>query len=237
MDSDQNDEEEIDYDNICLICSKEMPLKYRILGDKAKETVINASKKRVDNKFKTIEKIDKLKLHKACYTYYTDEAILSAKAKLKLLREKKSACARNEKNPDFYNFKEACFICDKTHTRNKHVPDNGTVENMVTHLKQKKVLNEEENFLLLRLTVLVDNFADLQCFYHYSCYTKFYRFQSTKVSGPQMSEKMKKVFDFVVDFMLKNKHECQFSVNRILKKFEGDSSVDIRSLKSTIYDE
>lgn len=106
---------------------------------------------------------------------------------------------------------------------------------MIEYLNNKSDLSDVNTDLLQRLNTLVNTFANSNCWYHHSCYTKFYYYSSDKLRGRQMGENMQKVLKFVIDYILLNKDECQFSVLDIMSNFKGNwHDVTLSQLKTNL---
>lgn len=227
---------EFDTDKTCLICFKEMtPTNKKRLGDKAKGTVIAASKRRKDNKFRMMEKVTNLTLHSNCFCVYIREnSILSA---LKKLKQKNETKRESMEAVRMFDFKNQCFICEQPANKRKihYIKHSATTLAMIENLNEKKDLNEYEKFLLLRLEIVAEKFKDTKCFYHKACYTRFYKYDTRKLPGRPLSDNMTKILDFIIDHIISNDDECQFSVQTILKNFEGDkSNVEMRYVKKNL---
>lgn len=85
-----------------------------------------------------------------------------------------------------------------------------------------RTLDQKEKILMVRLCLLKEKFNDLKPYYHKSCFKEFYRCKTRAAVGRPITDDTAKVVSYVVDYILENKDECQFSLNEILKDFDGD---------------
>lgn len=192
----------------CIICLGDLSLKkVKKIGQRAIRTVIDASKKRKDKKFKLIGKATELKLHESCYANYISSN--SIEVAVKNLNKKRSEIRDALKETRASDFNKVCFICKKEayNKTTSFVQNLGTINNMCTHFVQKD-LDDEKKLLLARLNLIKDNFSSIKPFYHTQCYNKFFIADKTRSVGRPISESMSKVVKFVNDYIFENQQEC-----------------------------
>lgn len=222
----------------CLICFTFMePEKSRTLGDKARETVIAASKKRNDSKHEIIGKYGTLKLHKSCYTNYINSSnIDAALKKSKVQKQSWRAAVQVAKE---FDFESACYFCTSArHPRNKDIYFVKNIEKVIgvaEALKARENLSEDDALLLQRVNTLKTKFNSTKAIYHGMCYKKFYNYRVNSILGRPLSEDMANVLSFIIKYILKHTDECQFSVQSILNNYDRNKSIDLREIKKIIF--
>lgn len=126
---------------------------FRILGQKAKDSIIHTSKKRKDE-FKN------LILHKTCYTTYIRLCIHEA---VKTRKHYKSVMRDSLKKAKKFNFDKACFLCKKPSRNTKkqsYVNSIDSIECMYKELNNR-VLGNAESLFSVPLSNMKENFKNL----------------------------------------------------------------------------
>lgn len=170
----------IDAENTCLICLKNITFtSSRSLGAKAKATVINASERRKDKKYKQMMNATNLKIHDSCYSsYIREKSIQEAANKNKMYATAMRESVKMTKSFDFNNL---CLLCEKPYRadrKKQNVPHIETIVVIGEDLENKTTLNDEDQLLLFRLNYLKESFDKCKPFYHTECFKKFFRYKS-----------------------------------------------------------
>ena len=210
-----------------------MTTTFRKSGEKAIETVIYVSKKRLDCKWKLIQNKSNLKMHNSCYDIYIRKE--SINKHIKDSQKKEASRRKSFDRATNFEYEKFCFICESSNKRKQYfVPTSvDCISNMVNYLQSLDSLTENERLLVTRLNVLAQNFENIKCFYHHHCYAKLYQYKSNKVIGRPMNDDMRAALNFVIDHVINNADECQFSVRKILESCEDDvSEVTMCELKN-----
>lgn len=219
----------------CLICLTELdPTKSRSIGKKARETVINASKERKDNKHKVIGKYDIFNLHTSCYSNYIKPT--NIKNACKKSEQRKKAWREAVQVAKEFDFEAACFFCEKSfHPTDKsnHLVENlETVIRLSEALNARKTLSDDEALLLKRVQILMNDFESKRALYHGVCYKKFYNYRVSSILGRPRSDDMANVLSFTIKHILQHTDECQFSVQSILRNYTGNKAIGLREIKN-----
>ena len=67
-----------------------------------------------------------------------------------------------------------------------------------------------------------EDLVELHARYHLFCAARFYDYQLNRIPERADDEPISDALQFVVDYMQKKSEECQFSLNYILEKYNGD---------------
>lgn len=227
----------IDATTTCLICFKAMtPTNSRAIGEKAKTTILQASKKRKDRKFQSMDDLTNCKLHSSCYTQYIRESSIAAA--VKKFNDYRLAMRENKRSTALFDYKNNCFMCEQTGRGNNdktYNVESATLNCIREEMERKAETNmqsDADKILSFKLEYIHENFDTVEPIYHKKCYNKFFRYRTTNTIGRPIEKNLSKVISFIIDYILNNEEECQFSLNEILNQYTGDKDdVNIRNVK------
>lgn len=153
--TEESSKDSIDINQVCVFCSKSMSLtQCRELGKKAINTLIDASKKRKDKKYKQFLNCNKLKVHKNCYTVYVRQSSIDEMIK----KNKESAALRDGLNKaENFDFELLCFICEKSSHNSKKqsfVNSLDTIDCMIEELNNRVMTDADKNEYINKCIVI-----------------------------------------------------------------------------------
>ena len=169
-----------------------------------------------------MQSLPQLRLHCNCKIVYVRPN--SIEAALKKGKNERTQKRESLKQANTFNFNEACFFCEKRTHKDEpkvYVANVSTIDKMLEEL-DNRTLDQKEKILMVRLCLLKEKFNDLKPYYHKSCFKEFYRCKTRAAVGRPITDDTAKVVSYIIDYILENKDECQFSLNEILKDFDGD---------------
>lgn len=147
----------------------------------------------------------------------------------------KNAVKKYEQQKDFH-FETAWFFCENNnHPHNKkihYVTKIETVIGIIEALNAGEPLNDDDVLLLKHVKILKTKFKSTKAMYHGICYKKFYMYRVSSILGRPRSADMTNVLSFIIDYILKHTDECQFSVQSILRNYDGNKALDIRDIRT-----
>lgn len=209
----------------CLLCEEIMePSKCRIVNERGIKNLIEASIKRNDKKHLKLRDLTEITVHKTCQTMYVRESnikIAVAKSKQNWYNVRSRAKSGRE-----FDFSATCFLCSNPMhdvLRNCHrITKQSTIDNLIAQLEVYP--KTEENMIissrLAQLKSQDDNYYSVNNIsYHSACLSKFYQYSPCNVRGRPISEDMSDVLSFIINDILENSDECQFSLKSILEKY------------------
>lgn len=114
-----------------------------------------------------------------------------------------------------------------------------TIDNIVAQLDVYPK-TESNKIILSRLLKLKNNndnyYVDNIVNYHSNCLARFYLYSSNNVKGKPISDNMSDLLAFIINSILDNSEECQFSLKGIIQKFQDEHRpVDIPRLHRIEY--
>lgn len=219
---------------VCIICNEKTDNLCNIKS-RGLERLVESSKKRNDNKYKKFEKATSAFIHKNCQSSYNNETMInSARAS----KQRKSVESRAiSKSALTFDFENNCFFCGGSCSRcNKEqvrvVTNEKTRTNVIEIIENRKSSDNLSKSILARLKSVSD-LVGLKAQYHSACCANFYTERATTNIGRPASENTKNFIEFVINYIEKNKSECQFSLNEIKEGFTGDIP-DLITVKSKL---
>lgn len=133
-----------------------------------------------------------------------------------------------------FDFSTQCFFCSNViynSQQSRRVSKQSTIDNVIAQLKEyeKNEINQTISARLEQLKHKNDTYyADNVVYYHSNCSSKFYQFRTNNVRGKPISDNMSGVLVFVINYILDNSEECQFSLKEILEQYiELNKDADI----------
>ena len=219
----EDEQEWLDDDEICLLCDKpNEPSKSHILKERAINNLILASHKRKDKKHLKLQKLKEITVHKTCQTLYTRESNIKralAASALTWLKDR-NRC----KEGRGFAFSTHCFFCsNQCHSCKQNltrVSKQETIDNILAQL-QALPKSEENKILASRLSNLKkesDNYyIENTVYYHSKCLSVFYSYSPCNVKGRPITEDMSNLLSFIINYLLENSDQCQFSLKDILQ--------------------
>lgn len=118
------------------------------------------------------------------------------------------------------------FFCSSTlHNSQKcnRVTKQSTIDNILAQLEVYPKTEVNKTILSRLRSLGKDNNDDYynvnNVTYHQKCMSRFYLFHTNNVKGKPISENMSNIVSFVINYILDNSDECQFSLKEILEKY------------------
>lgn len=223
---------------VCVICERSVNLIE--IKEMALNKLIEVSVKRRDFKFKKMKKMSSALIHKFCQKNYIQDTSVTAAQKLivRKLSEKKQIT----KDAENFDFTSRCLFCGVICHKHQYkhqvrlVTNKNTKENLLNAVENGKVSGDSREIIVARLNK-VEDLVEVKARYHCYCMTHFYAEYPSKNVGCPIN--ITDFTDFLISYIKKNDHECQFSANEIKAKFTQDpnySFPDISTIKSKLYD-
>lgn len=221
---------------ICILCDKTLlPTEKCIVKERAIESLIKASIKKKDKKHVQLRGMKELIIHKNCHTKYVRESSIKAARKAAIASTSESR--RQSKKAREFDFSTLCFFCGEDATKTKFYANikfkksDKTRLNILEILNNRSLDNDFNKNLRARLTS-VDNLVTAEGRYHSQCLSRFYVYRPTFEIGRPVSDSINSLMQYIILYILENDEECQFSLQEIIKEYEGEVP-DIRSIKKS----
>lgn len=223
--SDRDNDMWQDVGDTCLLCEEIVESSQcRIVKERGIKNLIEASIKRKDQKHLKLRDLTEITVHKNCQTMYVRESnikIALAKSKQNWHNVRSRAKSGRE-----FDFSATCFLCSNPMhdvLRNFHrITKQATIDNLIAQL-QVYPKTEENMIISSRLAQLKsqdDNYYSVNNIsYHSACLSKFYQYSPYNVRGRPISEDMSDVLSFIINDILENSDQCQFSLKSSLEKY------------------
>lgn len=209
-------------DAVCIICNDPGGQLVNV-QTRGIQTLIASSKRRRDNKYKILERMESVLAHKNCTKNYNRESSIQTAAKE--FSQKLVEGRRSMKDAVTFDFASLCFFCGDVLNESKHqiktVKNSGTRDNLIQALEKRDVSDKFNKTLSKRLDVCKDLVA-AQARYHASCMSSFYKNYASDQVGRPPSKKTTDFMQFAVDYIERNQSDSQFSLNEMREEFTGD---------------
>lgn len=232
--------------NLCFICDSELSIESECVSVKAKgiKNIINWSKTRLDNKWKSLVNLESVNVHKVCRKNYTKphttrKYINEQEDKIKL-----SPVKCKLRSSDIFKFKENCLFCNtkcsKELEKKLSKERRKTIIRVSTlHFKQSIMniankRNDEWGKEVQKRLNSVKCLISEEAKYHKLCERKFCKqlpVDENKKRGRPQDVELANAFSNLCDF-LENKNECQFDLKFLHEKMEG--TCHIKTLKNKL---
>lgn len=215
----------------CFFCYEDVHTgPNRVIKSKGIQSVITASLSRDDEKHKILTSVDNIKAHDACYKSYVSQSNISA-AKKRKRSEENANIPSSSKQRVFFNYEELCIICgEKTGDEylakrkygalplgNVHIIQEPTTQAKIVELASSK--NDENSQDILDRVSNVRNVSSIKARYHKNC------FRQLELAGTERTRKSDAtacVMNHIENYLKEHSEECQFSLDDILYKYEGE---------------
>lgn len=187
-------------------------------------SLVQASRKRHDKKHVKLEKLNEILIHKSCQTLYVRESnVKLAKVQSRETWQKARKIRNDGKE---FDFSLHCFVCGNkcfTHKKDcRRTTKQSTVDNVLEQLDYYPK-TEANRVIASRLNSLKDKddryYIDNNVSYHSKCLLKFYAYRPNNIKGRPIGENMSDLLSFVINTILENSEECQFSLKKILNDY------------------
>lgn len=209
---------------ICLICNKADDKLVYAIKKAALNRLVVSSKKRIDNKYKKFETLTSAFIHRSCQSQYNDDTAIATfcSSRYKKAKEGKEVI----KDALGFNFESHCFICggffgNISKEKISCVQGNDTRDNILQYIHKQHTLNDFDKKISARLHNVPDLLA-VKAHYHTACMATFYNKRTEKKRGRSACENTKNFINYLINYIVDNGAECQFSVNEIKEGFSGD---------------
>lgn len=224
--------------NQCLLCEKvitESEVSKKI-GERAIATLISSSERRKDKKDIELRKHSSIIVHSRCQALYTTESqIKAAEKKVSENLAKRRKLMKEERQ---FDFSTSCFFCGlkAINTSKKKCSIVSSNETKVTILEKICTADAEFSERVAARIRDIDLVA-VEARYHSQCMSDFYRLRESVVIGRPLDEDISDISTKVINFILENDHESQFSLKDILKieSFEGIPNINLIKIRLTQY--
>lgn len=215
----------------CPLCDQDIKREIEEITEVGKKGIIglvNASKRRNDNKHKHFQSATKLFVHTSCRKDYTRSETISKDARVSNYPPSEPGPSTSRISTPQFNFKICCFFCSKSFEDETKKPiEKRRIVHSVTTLnfqdRVKEVGLERNdvwgNNVFERLNSAYDLVAE-EAKYHKDCHTTFMRPIDTAESDKQPSY-LTRAFQEVRTYM-ENSTDCQFSQAELLGIITGE---------------
>lgn len=200
------------------------PSKSTVVKERAIANLVQASIKRKDKKDIQLKQFKQITVHRCCQTSYTRES--NIKIALKSFKKKWRDCRRRSENAREFDFSTYCFFCcNRVHATKqpcKSVSKQFTIDNILAQLDVYEA-NEQNKAISSRLMHLKYKddayYEKNNVSYHAKCLTTFYKYSASNIQGRPISENMNNFLCFIINYILENSDECQFSMKMLHEKY------------------
>ncbi|XP_029341748.1 uncharacterized protein LOC100571724 isoform X2 [Acyrthosiphon pisum] len=232
--------------NLCFICDKELSVESECVSVKTKgiANLINSSKARFDNKWKSLVNLENVLVHKDCRKNYTRPDTIRKCVNEKEGTSNISPVKGKLRSNYIFKFKENCLFCDNECSKElekklcKERRDT-IIQISTLHFKQSIIdvankRNDEWGKEVLKRLNSVICLVSEESKYHKSCERKFCStnpVDENKKRGRPQDEDLANAFSNLCDF-LESENECQFGLHFLNEKMEG--TCDEKTLKNKL---
>lgn len=208
----------------CVLCGLAREKDMYEIKEQAINRLVESSKRRIDNKYKVLQKLTSAFVHRGCQSTYNNERSISTYI---------SSKQRNSTNKKIYikealtfDFHTHCLFCGKSFSNClskdiRCVTSEDTKRNILQRIKEENKSDDFSKNIAARLKN-VHNLIEVKARYHCFCIANFYRSRTSTNVGRPVSETTKNFVDFLINYIHNNENECQFSLNDIKEEFSGD---------------
>lgn len=228
---DEDHDESLAGDNDCIFCEESLTTDLMNVSDKCRETIVQSSLQRNDSLHARLSKIKELQVHKKCYRSYTHSGNIAAS-----LKKRTELSPKKRRSTDSFLFHLFCILCngDASDTfilkqakkpRDKRevvckVDKQSTLDNIQS---RAKTLKSKEGARLAAFIPKID-FIQLKNSknpprYHQKCLGQLYK---TEPSKPKRVRTNDPIVEHVMEFLERNRDECQFALRDILESYKGE---------------
>ena len=217
----------------CIICDLDLPEEQTLKTFKARgiKTLMQSSLRRKDGRHNNMKNLTSITVHTSCYVMYNRER--SVASALKNVQSIPSTSRRSSGEQGF-DFRQWCLFCSKDASdefinrqkksrvaNRKHVSIVSKPDTRINILKYAKERNDELGNTVSARLLGVEDIVEQAARYHSACYKIFFNacLSGCSVGRPVDSQQYQAV-QFVIDYLLAHKEECQFSLYNILSSYE-----------------
>lgn len=232
----------------CFIC--ENPLKdseVTEVKEKGLETFRKSSVKRKDNKCKLLEGLTSIVVHEVCRKRYNNEKLIAAS--LRRGSDVPTPQLHLRFTHPTFSFKDHCFLCaaeitaeflakqKQTRLCNRNVVYSVrklSMKNSVSELARAR--NDDWGRAIVERLEHVHDLVAADAQYHNSCMKKLYqapRSEEIKKRGPYAGE-IDTAMEYIYSYLEQNSDECQFSLDELMAKIEGEYRPHIKTVKAQL---
>ena len=107
----------------------------------------------------------------------------------------------------------------------RRISKQSTIDNIITQLNDypKTEINKTITARLSELKDKDDNYyIDNNVSYNCRCLNIFYQYRPNNIRGKPISETMSDLLAFIINYIIENSDECQFSLKEILKMYTDE---------------
>lgn len=205
----------------CIICNSSDGNLIQI-KQRAIDGLIDSSKKRRDQRYKTFGKYNVASIHDSCRKNYNRST--SIEAAVNLDGRRKSAGKKLVSEAQKFNFDSQCIFCASACDEKEEfrvMQKDETKEKILNELQVKDKTDYNKQ-ILARLNLLGKKENATRGRYHKRCMNNFYTCSfSTNVGRPSSAVTVNFI-KHCIDFIRKNPDECQFSLEEMKTGYTGD---------------
>lgn len=240
--------------SVCFICEISLNEgEIKIVKEKGVKNLQKCSAKRQNEEHQRFLKdLKQVTIHNACHKRYINERMIAAYVRRCTAGDDDGpSCVAPSlrSRTEGFCFKDQCFLCGEgipedflkkqerlpEHERNliHHVMKLGVKETIVNAAENrgdewgKKVLDRIRN---------VKDLVAVDAWYHRFCHRKLYqRPKSEMKRGHRPASNIDEAMETIYSYLENNSEECQFLIEDLMNKIEGDFRPDIRTVKSRLY--
>lgn len=222
-------------ESVCIICNKADDKPICEIKKTALNRLVGSSKKRIDNKYKKFETMTSAFIHRTCQSQYNNETAIAVFCSSRSRKSKEG----KEINKDAlrFNFQSHCFFCGEffgniSKDKISSVQRNDTRDNILQYIQKQSTLSDFDKNISARLRNVPDLVA-VKAHYHSACMSAFYSKRTERKRGRSACENTNNFINYLINYIVENETECQFSVNEIKESFSGGLP-DYRTIKTKL---
>ncbi|KAJ8688308.1 hypothetical protein QAD02_024103 [Eretmocerus hayati] len=238
---------------ICLICEKPLGTdsedkKTKVLKISGIKTLIKSSIAKGDTLHQKLKKLSEINIHDSCRSQYNRPPNANRKP-----QPEKGPCesrlskpsTRSNKVEEFI-FTTSCFLCGSdagptflTRENKKElgkrrevsrVTNSGTTQLILTVCDDR---GDYEASLVHERIKGVPSLTDVDARYHEDCYRKFLQHPGRGKHGRPADPTLEKVTEFIIQYVIENDDDCQFSMKEIITQ-SGGKITDFRLIQEKL---
>lgn len=216
--------------------------------EKGLETFRQSSFRRKDGKGKFLQGLKSIVVHDACRKRYNKEKLISAS-----LRRRSDGAPSHphlRSTTRIFSFKNHCFLCTAEITPEFITKQTRLYDRNIVYSMHKLSMKDSISQIararkddwgreILERLEQVNDLVAVDAQYHNSCMKKLYQATPTgqmKKRGPYRprSNEIDIAMQYIYSYLEENSEECQFSLDELMDKIEGDYRPHIKTVKAQL---
>lgn len=230
----------------CFICANPLQENGVIeVKEKGLETFRKSSIKRKDNKDKLLVGLTSIVVHDVCRKRYNNEKLIAAS--LRRGSDVTTSHSQLRSTLPTFSFRNHCFLCAAEITAEFIAKQKKTrlcdrkivysvrklsMKNSVSKIALRR--NDDWGRAIVERLEHVNDLAAADAQYHNSCMKKLYQAPPVgeKSKTSQFANEIDTAMQYIFSYLEQNSEECQFSLNELMTKIEGDYRPHIKTVKT-----